>query len=801
MNCFRSTYPVSKAARVLALAAPLVLSAAEEPDVRGQLEPLLSESCYDCHDDIESKSDLNLLDLEFEPGNPANFKIWERVFKRVESGEMPPEKKPRPDPDLKSAFLEHLESPLLAEDRAKKAAEGRVKVRRLTRREYEHTLHDLLGIDIPLQTVLPVEQETHGFETVASGQQFSHFNLARYLEAADLALDEAFQRATGEEETFSRTYPAFKLGKGGGGRGNYRGPQTKDKLSIAWPIRLPFYGRMPATSVPESGRYRITLKGVHSINAAAGAAWGTLSSGACVSNDPLLHGIGLVEATPEKRDLTYEAWIEKGDMLEMKPADATRKSAPTGAKGGNVGYEGRDLVEDDFEGIALKEIRIERIYPNGTVQEVRRNLFGDLSPEKVTKLSNPKADSEELLRKTIRQFADRAFRRPATDKQIAPYLDLALAETKGKRKPPMTGLRAAYQAILCSPRFLTFIEKPGRLDDHALASRLSYMIWNSMPDRELRHLADQGKLSERKVSRTQLDRLLDDPKAERFIASFTDQWLNLAEINFTVPDRRLYKSFDPTVQESMLMETRAFVGHLVASDGDIRHFVKSDFGMLNERLARFYGLDNVALKPGSGLQKVSLEEGRRSGLITQGSVLKVTADGTTTSPIVRGVWVGERILGLEIPPPPPGVPAVEPDIRGAVSIRDQIEKHRNSENCAACHAKIDPPGFALETFDPVGLPRAKYGSSKQAAAVDPSGVTPEGETFANIDEWKNIYLQKPDQLAEGFAKQLLTYATGATPTFSDRPALANIVEQAREKGYGTKSMIHLAVASEIFRTK
>lgn len=788
-------------ATILALALALPAGVFSADPLRAQLEPFLEENCFDCHDDETAKGDLNLLDLKFDPRNHANFEIWERVYDRVESGEMPPQNKKRPEAKAKAIFIKALEAPLLAADRADRAATGRVNVRRLTRREYEHTVHDLLGIDIPLQELLPEDPVTHGFETVASGQQLSHFNLESYLEAADVALDEAFRRAIKGDQAFSVNLDARKLGKAGAGRGNFRGPETRDDVSIAWPIRIQYYGRMPATRVPDSGWYRITLKDVHSINASSGAAWGTLRSGACASNEPILYPIGLVEATKEKRDLIYEAWIRDGHMLELKPNDITRKTAPNGAKGGNVGYAGRDLKKAGFEGIAVTGIQIQRIYPNAKRWEMRSRLLGNLPKEDAAKLMDPQTVAGPLLKRAITQFASRAFRRPVTDAQIAPYLELALAELKGTGKRPAEGLHAAYRAILCSPRFLTFIENPGELDNHALASRLSYMLWNSMPDAQLRQLADEGKLSGYKVRHAEVERLLADPKAERFIESFTDQWLNLKEIDFTTPDRRLYRSFDSVVQESMLAETRAFVEELLRSDASITNVIHSDFAMLNERLARFYGLDGLPVKAGKGLQRVELGDNPRGGLITQGAVLKVTANGTTTSPVVRGVWVGERLLGLHIPPPPPNVPAVEPDIRGAVSIRDQLDKHRNSASCAACHVKIDPAGFALESFDPVGLWRAKYGTRKNAAKVDPSGVTPEGDRFANIKQWKAIYLKRPGQLAEGFAKQVLTYATGAPLRFSDRQDLAKIVELSRKKDYGMKWILHAVVASDAFRTK
>lgn len=766
------------------------------------VEAFFSEHCYDCHDDTTSKGSLNLFDLEFQLDQHANFEVWERIFHRVEHGEMPPEKKPRPDEKKKAEFLKVLEKPMLAADLKEKKEIGSVHVRRLTRREYENTLHDLLGIDLPLQELLPADPSTHGFETVAEGQQFSHHNLASYLEAADVALDEAFGRLSSDGESkYKQTIPADKVAHRETGPGNYRGPQLRQGYAVSWPISLQFYGRMGATRVPESGWYRVTLKDVHGINVGDGAVWGTLRSGTGSSATPILYYVGTVEATAKKRDLTFEAWIRKDHLLELKPNDATLKRAPSGASGGKVSYKGQDHAKAGRQGIAVKAIEMERIYPNAARWELRSKLFAGISKEELPKLQQNKG-RKELVTRAIRSFADRAFRRPVTAEQIAPYVDLAINAIDEPGKRQIDGLKVAYRAILCSPRFLTLIEKPGALDDHALASRLSYTLWNSMPDPKLRAAADAGKLkSDWKVYHTHVTRMVDNPKSDRFVESFTDQWLNLKEINFTTPDTRLYRTFDSVVQDSMMAETRAFVRELVRKNLHITNLIHSDFAMWNERLARFYGVKDVDLKIGEGLQRVSLKDPVRGGLVTQGSVLKVTANGTTTSPVIRGVWVGERILGLEIPHPPADVPAVEPDIRGAVSIRDQLTKHMDSESCAGCHRNIDPGGFALENFDPVGLWREKYGTQKKAAVVDSSGVTPDGTEFANLEEWKKIYVKRPDQLTEAFAAQLLTYATGAPPRFSDRDAIEKIVKSAREKNYGVRSIIHSTLGSDVFRTK
>lgn len=774
--------------------AALVSTVVGAGELPSSVDSFLDKNCFECHDDSVSKGDLNLLELPFDPDDPHNFERWVRVFDRVEHGEMPPEKKPRPESGDLSRFLTALEPILLQSDEKRVEEKGRTSVRRLTRREYEYTIHDLLGIDLPLTELLPKETGVHIFETTAKSQQLSHHLLSRYLDAAEVSLEEAFERALEGDEKFSRRVDAWKLGRGSWSGGNYRGPENKDGRVIAWPIRLQFYGRMPGTKVPRSGWYEITIEDLQAVN--HDVVWGTLKSGACSSAAPILYPIGNVEATRKKRTLVFRAWIREGHMLELKPADATTPRAKIRTNGGSVSFKGYNLEKDGTHGIAFSGISLKRIYPNAQASLVRQKLFGKLDKSTLENVSPEKRN--KLIRETIHRFANRAFRRPTSREQTEPYLQLAGRILQDPKARPSEALFDAYRAILCSPRFLTFYEKPGKLDQHALASRLSYMVWNSMPDSQLRSLADQSKLKGEVIPR-QFQRMLMDPKGERFVASFTDQWLKLNEINFTSPDNR-YRTFDQVVQQSLVDETRSFFKEMLVGNRRIHNLIHSDFAMLDERLVRYYGMKNIELKSGEGIQKVRLGENQRGGLITQGSVLKVTADGSVTSPIIRGVYLNERILGREIPPPPPGVPAVEPDIRGAMSIRDQLKKHKDSESCRSCHVKIDPPGFAFENFDPVGLWRNQYGT-KKSTRVDASGVTPEGHEFSGIVEWKKIYYQQPERLVSAFSRHLLTYATGAEPGFSDRAAIDQIVAKAKKSQFRMQPLVSAVLSSEPFLTK
>jgi hypothetical protein len=427
---------------------------------------------------------------------------------------------------------------------------------------------------------------------------------------------------------------------------------------------------------------------------------------------------------------------------------------------------------------------------------------------------DPERDAGRLLR----NFIDHAYRRPVTDADVAPFLDLF--ENRYARKFGFArSLLSAYTAVLTSPGFLFVEESPGKLDAPALATRLALFLWNSAPDERLRELARQGKIGDPDVLGAETERLLDDPRSRRFIEAFTDYWLDLRKIDDTTPSQSLYNDYelnDP-LKLASIEETRLFMAELLRENLPARNIVDSKFTFLNETLARHYGVHGVQ---GVAMRKVALEEGSvRGGLMTQASVLKVTANGTTTSPILRGVWITERILGFETPPPP-RVPSVEPDIRGAVTIRQQLEAHRQDPSCAVCHDRTDPPGLALENFDVMGAWRDRYraindqvaaepgiGMDGQAfkfhyaLAVDPSGKMLDGRAFQNVHDLKKLLLEDELQIARNLARQLTVYATGAPIGFSDRAHIEEILARTRSRGYGVRSIVHEIVRSPLFQNK
>jgi hypothetical protein len=477
--------------------------------------------------------------------------------------------------------------------------------------------------------------------------------------------------------------------------------------------------------------------------------------------------------------------------------------APEGGAGYRLLFDRLPLVpsKDAQTGVLLEVGPAEgRVGPRGPGRGVREAHFEVQSEA-------PRQDAERLLR----SFLKKAYRRPVAEADVRRFL--ALYDDQFKQGHGFTrSMLTAYTAVLTSPGFVFVDEKPGRLDDHALATRLALFLWNSTPDDRLRDLADRGELGKPEALRAQTERMLDDPKARRFVEAFSDYWLDLRKLDDTSPSSTLYNDYelDDPLKLAALEETRLFFAELVRADLPARNVVASDFTFLNERLGDHYGIGGVS---GVRFRKVRLPpDNVRGGLMT--------AYGTTTSPVLRGHWITERILGLEIPPPPPSVEAVEPDIRGAVTIRQQLDKHRANAGCAACHSKIDPPGFALESFDVMGGYRERYravsdkvppvkghGMNGQAfqfhyaLPVDSAGTLPDDRPFKDVRELKKLLAQDEAPLARNLVRQLTVYATGAPVRFSYREEVEKILAAAKPRQYGVRSLVHALVQSELFRKK
>jgi hypothetical protein len=469
-------------------------------------------------------------------------------------------------------------------------------------------------------------------------------------------------------------------------------------------------------------------------------------------------------------------------------------------------------VKNGAPGVALAVVDRQENYEEGRNAGRRVPALREVTVE--VSSQNPSQDAARLMR----AFVQRVYRRPIADSEVQRFLAL-VDERRAAGLSFAESMLAGYTAVLASPGFVFLDEKPGRLDDHALATRLALFLWNSPPDEALRTRAAAGKLHEPAVLRAETERLLADPKAHRFQEAFLDYWIDLRKMEESTPSTTLYNDYylDDALAEAALLETRLFFDEMLRRDLPARTVVDSDFTYLNERLAVHYDVPGVK---GVAMRRVTLPaESPRGGIMTQASVLKITANGTTTSPVLRGKWIVERILGLDIPPPPP-VAAVEPDIRGAVTIREQLAKHREDASCAACHRKMDPPGFALESFDVLGAWRDRYRGADEAKPalkglgknghpfgfhfglpVDATGELPDGRPFQDIRDFKRLVREDDAMLARNLARQLLIFATGAPVRFGDRAEIENILQRSKAHRYGLRTLVHEVVQSPLFLNK
>lgn len=830
-------------------------------DLPASARDFLQRHCHECHDAETKKGGLDLTALKLDLAEARTFAKWVTVHDRVREGEMPPKKKAHPDAAQTDAFLASLAAPLIAADQARTASEGRATWRRLNRFEYENAVRDLLGTPwLQLKDMLPEDGEAHRFNKVGDALDVSHVQMARYLGAADSALRQVLVASVAKPESgvirhyardqrnlqrkmvfsvFNRsperaTFPLldfaadlpvldqkvpFTVGK------TNPAVREREAFGVVAGAYEPIEPKFDNFKAPMAGRYKLRFNGfTFWAGPESTAKWWKpsrtdLSPGRrdepvsiySVTPPRQLRKLGSFDFTPTPAVQELDVYLLQGETVQFDAARLFRSRPPN--------YHNPLAEKDGQPGVAFRWMEVEGPLFSEWPTAGHKLLFGNLPLRKAKDgvevvPTNAKQDSERLLR----AFMQRAYRRPVNEADVKRFLEVIQRAVKAGMNFTDAQL-AGYTAVLCSPSFLTLEEKPGRLDDHALAARLAFFLWNSAPDAELRALAARGELHQPDVLRAQTDRLLKDAKARRFTDAFLDYWLDLRRVNATSPDAALYPDYylDDLLVESAVEETQSFFAELLRGDLPARNLVAADFTMLNERLALHYGLPPVA---GVGLRRVSLpKDSPRGGLLTQASVLKVTANGTTTSPVLRGAWVMERILGKAPPPPPPSVPAVEPDTRGAVTIREQLDKHRTLETCNACHAKIDPAGFALESFDVLGGWREKYralGEGKHvpgfgkngqpfefhaAQPVDASGELPDGRKFTGIRELKQQLLSDEKQIARNLASQLVVYATGAPVRFGDRPQVEQMLARAASSHYGVRSLIHELVQSEFFQSK
>ena len=787
------------------------------PTFATDFDALIQSSCIECHGaNTETRLDFTTLGKDFD--HPESFRKWVRIFDRLKSGEMPPPGETQPSKAVRLKALSFLESELKQANQRSQKTIGRVPSRRLSRMEYEHTLHDLLGIGGDIARYLPLETKSDTFDVVTAKQEMSSVHVKGLLKAANIALDEAIQFGAKPKMVRELDYANSRYMKMWFERPVRRGGGTvfraEDDLIMFRGENYNLRSDHNGLLFPVAGRYRITVTG----SAYQPRSWVTMSLKRQndIQGDSELFAAWDVDE--KLRTVSTIKYLRPDDYFYVSADEL--EPAPDG----KVIYNSQPASEFKGEGVRVRKVLVEGPLESTWPPQRTRVLFPGVEWEPVANGRYYKPVTTrphyEHIRDAVAALAPRAFRRPVTDKEIEDLTNLAVPSLKARRGF-IASARVPLRAILILPQTLFLTNETRQMEstltDHALASRLSYFLWRSPPDEELLQLASDGILSDTKTLDAQVSRMLSDPKRDRFVHEFLGQWLELDRIDATTPDAYLYPEYDDVLRRAMLAETREFFGYLIDENLSVANLIDSDFTFLNRKLAEHYGIPNVE---GEEMRKVMLPpRSVRGGILTHASIAKVTANGTVTTPVKRGSFVLTNLLGLPPNPPPPAVGAIEPDTRGATTIRETLAKHQTVEACAVCHRRIDPPGFALECFDPVGTFRTRYRNSKGVKRtasvglrflhkdyelgppVDASGVTEDGIEFADIRDYKKHLLTSKEQVARNLVSLLITFATGGEIEFADRDEVESILLAAKDDGYPLRSLIHHVVTSRLFRNR
>ncbi|QDU94431.1 DUF1592 domain-containing protein [Lignipirellula cremea] len=783
---------------------------------RQRVQPILQSHCTDCHGGAKPAAKLDLTATPSLEELQSQARHWFQVLERVEAGAMPPDDaeplKPADKQQLVGWIRQDLTQLLVEQQRQA----GRSKFRRLSRQEYANTLQDVFGIRPPVVKRMPGDGRIDGYDKISAALPFSPAATEGQLLIAEDLVPRMFQHPTTQE--------TFRLWSFGSEQSKGHLLELDDNWNVSFnsdtnsgPLRKSNPDGTPGRGSPSPRKPGLHRLRIH--------AYGYQT------DKPLPVGIyvGHVSAYPQILDLVKVVDIPPGKpaIVETDIYLRTRLDSDLGTSDGmrliplglGVPVPKNTLASKrgTGPGLAIQYVDVEELEATLPGQEL---LLGGL-PEDIQLVLNSRRNQtlvqskldreafEAAMQANFARIGSRLFRRDLTDAERAHCMQSLMAALDAG-----VPLQAAYvtevTAMLTSPDFLCVIEEPGPLSDFALASRLSYFLWNSTPDEELLEVARQGKLSDPKVLREQTERLLNDPRSDRFVDDFLAQWLGLWGIDNTTPDKDLYSEYDEELKISSMLETPATFRRMLDENLSVRDFVAPDWAMVNSRLAEFYGIPGVE---GFQIRQVRLPaDTPYGGIWTQASTLKVTANGTLTSPVKRGVWVAERLLGIRIPPPPSNIDPVDPDTRGAKTLREQLALHSQQGSCKACHARFDPYGFALESFDVMGgfrthyrvlNPEAGKGEKKwtDGLPVDSTGVTPAGEPFTGVRELRAKLAADPAQLGRGVTRHLLTYATGEPATPIDQPTIDAIVAQAARDNYGLRSLVHGVIQSDLFRHK
>jgi mono/diheme cytochrome c family protein len=810
---------LSKAFALLALGLSLtVIAQAAEP-----YEAFIQKHCVRCHGPEKEKGDLRFdkLSRDFKLG--ADTHHWAEAMENVNSGEMPPkkDKEPKPTQAEIAAFVASLDGALKEGRASRMAARPSVTHYRLSRKEYQNTVYDLLGARYNPAVPGGLNEDSlwHGFERIGSALSLSPSHVDRYYRAAEAVLDRTFPTKSAEARIVRKTAGEMHYGD------LKKAQAALDQFGIKRPLRqLLFPGRIETALSPQwfgklgpehSGLYRLRLKasGIRPI----GGQPAHLSIGKSTGEETVASLIEFDINAPEDSPKVYEfdVYLDMPATLHFSVVATDVVDRRAGAAFRNVLGSSSYLFTHSSERQLLNtnapqmfDDKGNGIFSTVLVDWIEWEGPLETPAEKARRQGLLPADdaSPEAVAEQLRKFAERAWRRPVLGEEVAQYLKAYRSERAAGEKPA-EAYRVALQGVLTSRNFIYLVEGEPKtrekLTDWELASRLSYLLWSSMPDDGLFTAAQAGKLKGDDL-RKEVDRLLADQRTSRFVDDFARQWLQLHRVGMFPPDKKLYPNYDSWLETSMRGEVVEYFREVFGKNLSVDAFIDSDWTMANSRLCDFYGLPEPKTE---GFQRVSLKpDDHRGGLLTMGAVLGQTSDGTRHRPIHRGVWLSEAIFGKTPPPPPANVPAIEPPTPQSpkASLRDKLAAHSKNPNCAACHAKIDPLGFAWDNYDAIGQWRTqeKVPAGLGAdPAIIPAGEMPDGRAFKDSVAFKQLLIADRDAVAKAFIEHLCTYALRRVLTFDDKDDVAAIVAEAKKHDYRIKDLVRAVAMSELLRKR
>jgi len=768
-------------------------------EFQSQVLPVLSKTCMSCHNDRLLTAGLSFESFRDAGSAAQKPELWLKVLDKLNAGQMPP----RPMTPLTAADAAAVTNWIrkVSKTDATPSDPGRVTARRLNRTEYNNTIRDLLGVSLRPSDEFPIDDSGYGFDNIGDVLSVSPLLMEKYLKAAQTVSRAAvFGEAVPDQPTLIVKLMSKKVQDDLPARGNVT------PFSLRGAIYSTFHAPVDAEY-----EFRIRYQNFRSNETGAkeevrpqGAPRPSPEEARRIREEYLRVAAPPIEMRFTVDDKPVFSYVVEGMAdydyargenivrVELAAGDhAVRFSFPDYA---NVADPRKQLNPDGRRKLYIDYVDVVGPFMTATPRPPGfSRIFSCGAPGNYT---------ETCARRIVTRLMTRAYRRPVTEEEINKLV--GLVNQVRKRDSFETAIRVAIEAVLLSPHFLFRIERdpPNTaagasypINDYELASRLSYFLWSSMPDDDLLAAAEQKQLRNPNTLNAHIRRMLADPKAAALVENFGEQWLNLRLMDRTKPDAEKFKSVDDELLEAMRRETRLFIDAVLRENRSILDFIDGRFTFVNGPLARYYGIKGV---DGEQFQRVTLDGEQRSGIVTHASILSISSYATRTSPVLRGKWILDTLLGVPPPPPPDGIPSlVEHDLGTAASMRQRLEQHRADPSCAACHNSMDPIGFGLENYDASGAWRAKDGNFD----IDSSGTLPDGRSFSGAKELKQVLKADAAMFARNFAEKLLTYALGRGLERSDRSVVEEIAREVARDDYRFVTLVNQIVNSRPFRMR